>query len=265
MTGETWSISYGDGSSCSGDVYTDVVAVGGVTVTSQAVESAETVSSEFISDSDTDGLLGLGFKVLNTGSPTQLQTWFGNAASQLESNVFTADLKYEEPGTYNFGYIDDSAYTGDITYTDLTDETYWRFEGSGYAVGDGDFVSTTIKSIADTGTTLLYLPSSIVEAYYNEIDSATDSSLFGGYVFDCDETPPDFVFGVGSYRGTIPGKYLNYAPVITGSSKCFGGIQSSGVVDALAGLNIWGDVLLKSQFVVFDAENNRLGFAAKST
>ena len=67
MSGYSWQISYGDGSSASGNVYKDVVTVGGVTAQSQAVEAAEQVSSEFVQDTDNDGLMGLAFSSLNTG------------------------------------------------------------------------------------------------------------------------------------------------------------------------------------------------------
>lgn len=76
LSGQTWSISYGDGSSSSGVVYTDKVSVGAVTVTSQAVEAAETVSSSFTSETDIDGLMGLGFNSLNTVSPTSQSTFW---------------------------------------------------------------------------------------------------------------------------------------------------------------------------------------------
>lgn len=262
LSGASWSITYGDGSSSSGKVYTDKVTVGGLSVASQAVEIATTVSSSFTSESETDGLLGLAFSSLNTVSPTQQKTFFDNAKSSLDSPLFTADLKYHTAGTYNFGFIDDSAHTGSITYTAVsTSQGFWEWKSTGYAVGSNTFVSTTIDGIADTGTTLLYLPASIVSAYYKQISGSQNSNSAGGYIFPCSATPPSFTFGVGSARITIPGKVINYGQVSTGSSSCFGGIQSSAGI----GINIFGDVALKAALVVFDGSSTpRLGFAPKT-
>jgi aspergillopepsin I len=94
LQGHTWSITYGDGSASRGNVYTDAVTVGGLTVGKQAVQCAEQVSSSFTSESQVDGLVGLGFSTLNTVSPKSQLTFFDNAKSSLDSPVFTADLKY---------------------------------------------------------------------------------------------------------------------------------------------------------------------------
>ena len=218
-SGETWSISYGDGSSASGNVYFDTVKVGATTVTGQGVELAETVSSEFVSDTASDGLLGLAFDSINTGSPNRLQTFFGNAMPTLAAPLFTANLKKGAPGSYNFGYIDTTEYTGSITYVSVkTTNGFWEFTGNGYAVGTGAFVSTSIDAIADTGTTLLYLPSAAVTAYYAKVSGAKYNSAQGGYVFPCSATLPSITLGIGSYKAVVPGSYMNYAP-ISGTSK----------------------------------------------
>ncbi len=83
----------------------------------------------------------------------------------------------------------------------------------------------------------------------------------GGYIFDCAAALPDISFAIEGYTAVVPGSYINYAPVSSGSATCFGGLQSSAGV----GVNIFGDVFLKAQFVVFDdaAGGPQLGFAAK--
>lgn len=67
MNGYSWKIQYGDRSTASGNVYKDVVNVGGVTAQRQAVEAAKHVSQQFIQDTDNDGLMGLAFSSINTG------------------------------------------------------------------------------------------------------------------------------------------------------------------------------------------------------
>lgn len=96
QAGYSWSISYGDGSNSKGDVYYDTVSIGGLAVSDMAVEVATSVSSEFTSDNDMDGLLGLGFSSLNTVSPKSQETYFDKAKDQLDDFVFTVDLKKQE-------------------------------------------------------------------------------------------------------------------------------------------------------------------------
>ncbi|KAJ5782720.1 Peptidase aspartic catalytic [Penicillium paradoxum] len=260
LSGSTWSISYGDGSSASGDVYTDEVNVGGVVAAEQAVEAADTISSQFVSDKNNDGLLGLAFSSINTVSPKAQKTFFDNVKDQLDAPVFAVTLKHGEPGTYDFGFIDDSKYTGEVVYTDVdSSEGWWTFTADSYTVGDGS-AGDSITGIADTGTTLLLVDDSVVEAYYAKVSDSEDNSSVGGYTFPCDADLPDFTVTIGRYDAVVPGEHINYAPITDGSSTCYGGIQSNSGI----GFSIFGDIFLKSQYVVFDDEGPRIGFAAQA-
>lgn len=219
LSGQTWNITYGDGSGASGNVYTDVVSVGTTTVTGQAVELAEQVSASFEQDNG-DGLLGLAFNQINTVSPNQQKTFFSNAAPNLAAPLFTADLMKGAPGSYDFGFIDSSKYTGAITYVPVNSANgFWEFTGNGYAVGTSSFVSTSIDAIADTGTTLLLVPQSVVTAYYRQVRGARNNVQQGGYTFPCSATLPSITLGIGSYKAVVPGDYINYAPISAGSSS----------------------------------------------
>lgn len=257
LSGESWSIQYGDQSGASGTVYADKVVVGGVTATSQAVEAATSVSAEFSDNQNTDGLLGLAFSTINTVSPDKQSTFFDNVKSSLSSPLFSVDLKYHAAGSYDFGFIDSSKYTGAITYTNVDNsQGFWGLTFDGYSIGSGSTKSTSISGIADTGTTLLLLPTSVVEAYYAQISGSKNSASDNGYIFPCSATPPDFTFDLNGVSLRIPGKYINYSSA-SSSGNCFGGIQ----VNTDIGFSIFGDIFLKSKYVIFDASVPQIGFA----
>lgn len=259
-SGYTWKISYGDGSGAAGKVYADKVTVAGVTATSQAVEAATSVSAQFSQDVNTDGLLGLAFSTINTVKPVQQKTFFETVSSQLAKPLFSVNLKYHAAGTYDFGLIDSSKYTGSITYVDVdTSQGFWGFSASAYSVGTTT-TSASISGILDTGTTLIYTDTAIVRAYYAKVSGAKVDNTQGGYVFPCSATLPDFSITVGGVKQTVPGKYINYAP--TSGSTCFGGIQTDDGI----GFSIFGDVFLKSKYIVHDLNNGtpRLGFAQQA-
>jgi len=250
--GSTWQISYGDGSSASGNVYTDSIDIGGTTVNNQAIEVATKAAAAFTSGAE-DGLLGLAFDTINTVQPRPVKTFMDNAIAAGLAPVFTADLKAGEPGSYDFGFVDKSKYSGQITYTDVDSSGgFWAFSPD-----DSD------AGIADTGTTLLMLGDDTVDNYYQNVRSAQQINDGGEslYVFDCSEQLPDYTVTIGGTEFTVPGSDINMGD--DGEGQCLGGIQS----DASIGQAIYGDVFLKSVFAVFDLGTNgspRLGFANKA-
>lgn len=114
-------------------------------------------------------------------------------------------------------------------------------------------------SIADTGTSLLYLPARDVAAYYRQVPGAEYNHRQAGYIFPCNSDLPDFPVVIGSTTFTVPGQYINYAPI--GPNYCYGGVQPNTGI----GFNIFGDLFLKTVYVVFNkAEPPTIGFATKN-
>ncbi|PTB66243.1 acid protease [Trichoderma citrinoviride] len=262
QAGQSWVIRYGDGSSAMGIVYKDRVQIGNTFFNQQAVESAVNVSNELSEDSFSSGILGAASSTANTVRPQRQTTYLENIKNQLVRPVFTANLKKGKPGNYNFGYINGSEYTGAIQYAAMNPQSpLWEISVSGYRVGSNDtnYVARVWNGIVDTGTTLLLVPDDIVNAYYAQVNGSIFSNSVGMQLVPCAAKLPDFAFGLGNYRGIVPGSYINYGRM--NSTYCYGGIQSS----AGAPFAVIGDIAIKAQFVVFDMGNKVVGFANKNT
>ncbi|KAF2459071.1 aspergillopepsin A precursor [Lineolata rhizophorae] len=260
LDGEEFDISYGDGSGASGVVGTDVVDIGGATVTEQAVELATAVSQSFVEDANADGLVGLAFSAINTVEPTQQKTFFDNVMADLDQPLFTADLTEDDTGSYEFGVIDESKFRGDLSLIPVNASNgFWQFDSPAFSVGDQVVQNPDASpAIADTGTSLLLVDYMVAETYYSAVEGAQLSQQLGGFVYPCDTELPDFGVAIGpDYMAMVPGNQVTFAEAEAG--VCFGGVQSNGG----AGLQIFGDTMFKTQFVVFNGGDMTLGFAPK--
>lgn len=260
-----WNISYGDGSSASGNVYTDVVTIGNVSIPHQAVELAETLSSSFQQNDGSDGLLGLAWPALNTITPEAQATPVENMIKQgiIDLPLFTVNLdKGDNNGFYTFGVID-AAKAGvketDIKYTPIDNsQGFWMFSSTKAIVNGKTIELSSNTAIADTGTTLALVSDSVVSAVYAAIPGAKLDNTQGGYVYPADAKVPDVEFAVGDV--TFKVNAADFSLGDAGNGMLFGGIQSRGDNP----FDILGDVFLKSVYVVFDQGNTRIGMAQRS-
>jgi hypothetical protein len=223
LQGATFSISYGDGSGAVGDVGTDTVNIGGATVTSQAVELATAVSSSFVQDTQSNGLVGLAFSKLNTVKPVQQNTFFENVIPTLAEPVFTADLKAGTAGAYEFGAIDSTKFTGSLSWAAInTTSGFWQFSSTKFSINnEQQMTEDGGQAIADTGTTLMLVNPAVVNAYYSNVNGAVNNETLGGVTFPCSATLPDLQVDIGgNYMANVPGHIINFTKVDpAGTSK----------------------------------------------
>ncbi|EMC97853.1 hypothetical protein BAUCODRAFT_120777 [Baudoinia panamericana UAMH 10762] len=272
--GETWQIQYGDGSTASGDVGTDTVKIGGITIKNQAIELAKTISTQFLQGAG-DGLLGLAWGSINTVKPRPVQTPVENMISQQDipqnEELFTAWLGNIKDATsgqsnsfYTFGFVDTKALSSidqsesSIYYTPIDNsQGFWMFDSASFTVnGKTTNNASGNTAIADTGTTLALISDAAVEAIYNAIPGSKYDNTQQGYLIPSnisEDDLPTVSVAVGGQQFTINKENFLFADA--GNGMTYGGIQSRGSNP----FDILGDTFLKSIYAVFDQGNTRFG------
>jgi len=272
VSGATWKISYGDGSSASGDVGTDNVGVGGLSIKSQAVELAKNLSTEFQQGAG-DGLLGLAFGSINTVKPKAVATPVENMITQSDipknAELFTCylgswrDANEDDKGEsfYTFGYIDQDVISkngGKQPYYTPVDSSqgFWQFASTSAAVNGKTIARAGNTAIADTGTTLALVDDATCKAIYAAIPGSKYDSTQQGWTFPTNTTAdklPVVTFAVGGQQFAVQKEDLAFASV--SDTMVYGGIQSRGDLT----FDILGDTFLKGIYAVFDQGNKRFG------
>jgi aspergillopepsin I len=100
----------------------------------------------------------------------------------------------------------------------------------------------------------------VVSDYYSQIENAEYNYTHDEYTFACNTTLSDITFFINDYDIVISEKLMNFAATDNERTTCFDELQSNDDLSE----NIFEDSLLKSQFIVFDINNSRIGFALQT-
>jgi len=265
-TGKSVEVSYGSGD-FSGTEYTDTVSLGGLTVTSQSIGVASS-SSGF---EGTDGIIGFGPTDLTEDTvsgastvPTFLDNLYKQGTISTEViGVYFADESGSDTddanGVLTLGGTDSSLYTGSITYTPVVGD-YWGIKVSEVAYG-GTNLGSISQAIVDTGTTLIYLPTSIYDKFLSDSGGKLDND--SGLVKYTTKPTGNLVFTIGGTAFTLtPNDYLvpedQYTNFGVSGSDYYSYVNDGGDETPSA---ILGMFFLTNFYSVFDTTNSRVGLA----
>jgi len=257
--GKTFKLGYGDGSSVSGDQYTDTVKIAKLTATGQTLGVASVYSNGFKVDSfSPDGLMGMAFESLSSYGANPV---FQSLVDQKRTAEPVFAFKLTDVGSELFvGGVNKKLYTGDFTYAPVTQKAYWQVKMDTVSV-DGKKALENHSAIIDSGTTLILGDTASVKELFNQIPGSKDASQTVGagyWTVPCDKVPT-VSLSFGGKAWNISPKRFNIGQVKAGSPDCVAGITGGDI-----GADFWvvGDVFMSGVYTAFDVGAGRVGFAA---
>ncbi|XP_076928717.1 cyprosin-like [Bidens hawaiensis] len=164
--GTSAAIHYGTGA-ISGIFSKDSVTVGNLVVKGQDfIEATREPGITFLA-AKFDGVLGLGFQEISIGKAVPV--WYnminqGLVREPVFSFWFNRHVGEGEGGELVLGGVDPNHFKGNHTFVPVTRKGYWQFEMGDVLIGDKStgFCSGGCQAIADSGTSLLAGPTSII-------------------------------------------------------------------------------------------------------
>jgi len=259
--GTVFKIQYGSGP-VSGFFSDDNVGVGDLTISQQVFAEVTDASGLGMAYSagKFDGILGLGF---NSISVNHVPTIFDNLVSQglVQQQVFSFYLGKADgqPGELMIGGIDDSKYSGAITYVPLSEETYWELHLDALTL-NGQSVSTSTKVVIDSGTSILAGPSDEVAKIAATVGATPFFLNPKEYTVDCSKVASlptlEVVIGGQTFSLTGADYTINLENVY-----CLFGMTGIDIPAPHGPLWIMGDIFMRKYYTVFDYGQQRMGFA----
>ncbi|XP_022597286.1 pepsin A-like [Seriola dumerili] len=247
------SIQYGTGS-MTGRLASDIVEVGGITVSNQVFGISQT-EAPFMAHMVADGILGLAFQSIASDDVVPV---FDNMINQglVSQPLFSVYLSsHSEQGSeVVFGGVDSNHYTGQVTWIPLTSATYWQIKMDSVTInGQTVACSGGCQAIIDTGTSLIVGPTSDINNMNAWVGASTNQ--YGESIVNCQniQNMPDVTFTLNGHAFTVPAS----AYVSQSYYGCNTGFGQGGSDQ----LWILGDVFIREYYAIFNAQAQYIGLA----
>ncbi|KAI0011777.1 acid protease [Xylariaceae sp. FL0662B] len=270
--GSWFNISYVDGSGASGDYVSDTLTIGESTLDQFQFGIGYESTSE-------QGILGVGYAVNEVQVGRAGLDAYDNlpmkmvSAGQIQKNAYSLwlnDLDANK-GSILFGGVDTAQYVGSLQTLPIQSNNgvFSEFMITLTSVALGNTTIANDQALAvllDSGSSLTYLPDTMVETIYNQINAQYDPDQGAAYV-PCslaDETATlDFTFTEPKISVEMNELVIDLMssdgrrPTFSnGQAACLFGICPAG-----SGTNVLGDTFLRSAYVVYDLDENEISIA----
>ncbi|KPI41215.1 putative aspartic-type endopeptidase OPSB [Cyphellophora attinorum] len=282
-------VAYGDGTEFIGDLFTDVMSVGGIDIKKGALFAG--LTNGLINGSITNdgiGTIGIGYRALSGITPLTEQANGTLPPTVVSAMVESGDIAREayslilgsqeaNSGNVIFGGIDGSAYSGDLVAlpvqpspNEYANYTALQAALTGISVTDLDGTRLLtdedfgVAALLDSGTTVTVLPASVAVALnrgFGVVEgvlpcsraqaNATITYHFGG------PEGPSVKVPLSSLMDPLSSDASSQNTFSNGENACNFNVEaehgSNGVV--------LGDSFMRSGYFVYDLENNQVAIA----
>ncbi|ETE56573.1 Gastricsin, partial [Ophiophagus hannah] len=118
---------------------------------------------------------------------------------------------FQNGGSFIFGGINSSLYTGQIYWSPVTQDLYWQIAIDGFMVNNQvtNWCSQGCQAIVDTGTSLLTAPGQFFDEVMQHIGAQQNN--YGEFVVNCNDLQymPTITFAInGVYFPLTPSAYV---------------------------------------------------------
>ncbi|RCK54697.1 Candidapepsin-1 [Candida viswanathii] len=248
-----FSILYGDHSSSIGVWYKDTIGFGGVSIKDQQF-------ADVTSTSVAQGILGIGYKTNEANASYDNVPITLKKQGIISKNAYSLYLNTPdaETGKIIFGGVDHAKYSGELIDVPVVSKRELRVRLDTIHISNSN-IDTSLDVLLDSGTTFTYLEDKIFTQISSRFNAqlTNDSSGNTLHIVDCDlPGTVDFSFD-NNAKISVPATEFAVALYTTSGQKypkCQLSIASSS-------LNILGDNFLRSAYVVYDLDDNRISLA----